>query len=182
MRKTRVCILLGCCLVALATLAQAQSRQQPGLWESTSTVSFNGSSMPQAPQLPPGVQMPPGMSMPAGPMGGPHTFQVCVTQAMIDKYGGPYSNPSRGDCQVTNITLKPNGMTANVACTGQMNTTGTVESTWIDSNTTQMKMHMTGTMQMGPNSRPVDMTMQAKYVYKGPDCGNVKPPPMPASK
>jgi hypothetical protein len=183
MRKTRVCIPLGCCLIALATLAQAQSKQQPGLWESTSTMSFNGSSMPQAPQLPPGVQLPPGMTMPAGgPMGGPHTVQVCVTQAMIDKYGGPYSNPPRGDCQVTNVSLKVNGMTANVVCTGQMNANGTVEATWTDSNTTETKVHMVGTMQMGPNSRPVDMTMVSKAVYKGPDCGNVKPMAMPASK
>lgn len=184
MRKTRVWITLVCCLVAMTALAGAQSKQQPGLWEVTSTVSFNGASMPQAPQMPPNVQLPPGMQMPqgGGPMGGPRTTQVCVTQAMIDKYGGPYSNPPRGDCQVTNVALTPNGMTANVACTGQMSTTGTVESTWTEANTTQTKMHMSGTMQMGPNSRPVDIAMQAKSVYKGPDCGSVKPLSMPEAK
>lgn len=179
MRQTRLCIALGCCLVALA--AQAQSKQKPGLWETTSTMTMAG--MPQMPQLPPGVQLPPGAQMPpGGGMGGPHTTQVCITQAMIDKYGGPYSNPQRGDCQTTNISIKPDGMTATVACTGQMNTTGTVESTWTDPNTTHTKMHMTGTMQMGPNSRPIDMTMQATSVYKGPDCGNVKPLPIPVNK
>ena len=30
--------------------------------------------------------MPDGMTMPGG---GPHTTQVCLTQAMIDKYGAP---------------------------------------------------------------------------------------------
>jgi hypothetical protein len=115
-------------------------------------------------------------------MGGPRTSQVCVTQAMIDKYGGPYSNPPRGDCQVTNISIKDTGMTANVACTGQMTSTGTVETTFVDANTAQTKMHMTGTMQMGPNSRPMDISMTAKSVYKGPDCGNVKPLPVPPAK
>ena len=61
-----------------------------------------------------------------------------------------------------------------------MNTTGTVETTWTDANTSQTKMHMTGTMQTGQGSRPIDMTTQSTSVYKGPDCGDVKPPPMPA--
>ncbi|HXR39322.1 MAG TPA: DUF3617 domain-containing protein [Terracidiphilus sp.] len=183
MRKTRVCIIVACCLIGLAALAQAQSKQKPGLWEVTSSVNFGGSSMPQMPQMPPNVQLPPGVQMPqGGPMGGPRTTQVCVTQAMIDKYGGPYSSPTRGDCQLTNISIKDNGMTANIACTGQMTATGTVESIWPEPDTTQTKMHMTGTMQMGPNSHPVDITMQAKSVYKGPDCGSVKPLPMPPAK
>jgi hypothetical protein len=37
-------------------------------------------------------------------------------------------------------------------------------------------------MQMGQNSRPIDVTMQSKSVYKGPDCGSVKPMEMPAAK
>ena len=115
-------------------------------------------------------------------MGGPHTTQVCVTQAMIDKYGGPYSNPPRGDCQVTNVSLKSNGMTANIACTGQMTAAGTVEATFTDANSTQTKVHLTGTMQMGPNPRPVDITMQSNSIYKGPDCGSVKPLALPAAK
>lgn len=193
MRTTRICIPLGCCLIALSTFTQAQSKQKPGLWETTSTVSFGGSSMPGGAQMPPNVQLPPGTQLPAGmqmpqggsmpsPMGIPHTTQVCVTQEMIDKYGGPYSNPPRGNCQVTDVSIKEGGMTANIACTGQMNTTGTVESTWTDGNSTQTRMHMNGTMQMGPNTRPIDVTMQARSTYKGPDCGSVKPLPIPVSK
>jgi len=192
MSKTRISIAVGVCLMSLTPLAQAQSKQKPGLWETTSSISFNGQGMPQAPaapnvQLPAGVQLPPGVTMPqgaggGGPMGGPRTTQVCVTQAMIDKYGGPYQNPPRGNCQVSDLSVKPDGMTANVTCTGQMNTTGTVVSTWTDGNSTQTTMHMTGTMQMGPNSRPVDITMHATSVYKGPDCGNVKPLDIPVNK
>jgi hypothetical protein len=181
MRKTRVSLSLACCLMALTAVAQAQSERKPGLWEVTTSMSMGGAGTPAAPQLPPGVQLPPGTQMPCGPMA-PRTTQVCVTQAMIDKYGGPYSNPQRGDCQASNISLKSDGMTATITCTGQVTATGTVETTFVDANTTQTKMHMTGTMQMGPNSRPIDMSMQSKAVYKGADCGSVKPLVMPAAK
>ena len=177
MRKTRILITMGCCLFAVSALSQAQSVQKAGLWESTSTMSFGGSQMPQMPQMPPGMQMPPG-----GGMGGPRTTQVCVTQAMIDKYGAPFSKPQRGDCTVSNISLKVDGMTANISCTGQVTATGTVEATFPAPGTAETKVHLTGTMQMGPNTRPVDITMQQKSVYKGPDCGSVQPMQLPADK
>jgi Protein of unknown function (DUF3617) len=175
MSKTRVWTLVGCCVIALAALAWSQSQRKAGLWEVTSQMNMAG-----MPQMPPGTQLPPGMSMPASPFA-PHTTQVCVTQAMIDKYGSPYSNPPNGSCKVTNITMRPDGMSATVACTGQMNAMGTVETTFVDANTTKTKMHITGTMQMGPNSRPIDMTVLSTSTYKGADCGSVKPLAMPAS-
>jgi hypothetical protein len=101
---------------------------------------------------------------------------------MIDKYGGPYSRPSKGNCTMTNVVMTPTGMTAKMVCTGQMNATGTVQATFVDANTTKTTMHLTGTMQAGQNSMPVDMTMQSTSVYKGPDCGSVKPMAMPASQ
>ena len=131
---------------------------------------MSGAGAPQMPQMPAGMQMPPGMEMPqmASPYA-PHTTEVCVTQAIIDKYGGPSPAPQRGQCQVTDISMKNNGMTAKITCTGQMNATGTVETTWTDANTSQSKVHITGTMQMGSNSQPMDMTMQSTSVYKGAD-------------
>jgi hypothetical protein len=175
MRKTRLWIAMGCCLFAATQFASAQSSRKPGLWEVTSTMNMAGMQMPQ---LPPGVQMPPGAG---GSPFGPHTTQICVTQAMIDKYGGPTATPPsrNSDCKMTDISIKPTGMTATMVCTGQMNGTGTVEATFTDANTAHTKVHLTGTMQMGPNSRPVDMTMDSTSVYKGPDCGSVKPIEMP---
>jgi hypothetical protein len=175
--------MLACCFLVLSTVAQGQAKQQPGLWEETVSMSMGGASAPQMPQLPPGVQLPPGMQMPqiASPYA-PHTMQVCVTQAMIDKYGGPYSSPPKGNCTMTNVVMTPTGMTAKMVCTGQMNATGTVQATFVDANTTKTTMHLTGTMQAGQNSMPVDMTMQSTSVYKGPDCGSVKPMAMPASQ
>ena len=176
MSKTRVWTLVGCCVVGLAALAWSQSQRKAGLWEVTSQMNMAG-----MPQMPPGTQLPPGMQMPASPFA-PHTTQVCVTQAMIDKYGSPYSNPPNGSCKVTNISMKSDGMSATVICTGQMNAMGTVETTFVDANTTKTNMHITGTMQTGPNSRPIDMTMQSTSTYKGADCGSVKPLAMPPSQ
>ena len=164
--------------LALAAAASGQIKQKPGLWEVTSTMTMAG--MPQMPAMP---QMPPGVHMPAmaSPFA-PHTTQICVTQAMIDRYGGPYRQPPQGDCKVTDIVTKPDGMTAKITCTGQLNATGTVESTWTEANTTHTLMHLKGTTNNGSGDRPIDMTMKADSTYKGPDCGNVKPIEMPADQ
>jgi hypothetical protein len=111
----------------------------------------------------------------------PRTTQVCVTQAMIDKFGGPSPAPQRGNCQVTNVSIKPDGMSATIQCTGQMTATGTVKATFVDANTTQSQVHVSGTMQIGQNSRPIDMSINSTSIYKGADCGDVKPYAMPPS-
>jgi len=158
MNKIRIWAILGLCVVALAAQAQGQSRK-PGLWEVTSSMSMSG--MPQMPQM------------------GSHTTQVCVTQAMIDKYGGPTSNPGRGNCQMTNVQLTATGMTANMSCSGQMNMTGTVQTTFVDANTT--KTTVTMAMTTG-NGQTMNMTTQATATYKGSDCGSVQPMAMPSGK
>ena len=81
---------------------------------------------------------------------------------------------------MTDISVKPDGMTANIQCSGQITATGTVKSTYVDANTAKTSVHLAGTMQMGPNSRPVDMTMESTSTYKGADCGDVKPVAVPA--
>src|SRR5580698_8731636 len=139
MRTNRVCLALSCCLF-LASVAGAQANRKPGLYDVTSTMTFQ-----QSP-LPPGMQAPPGSPF----SGAPRTTQVCVTQAMVDKYGGPSPAPqNRGaDCQVTDVVVKDNGMTANISCTGQMTGTGTVESTWTEGGaTTSSTVHIKGTVQ-----------------------------------
>jgi len=158
MNKTRIWLILGCCIVAFAAGVQGQSRK-PGLWEVTAQMSMSGGpqNMPQ---------------MPA------HTSQVCVTQAMIDKYGGPYSNPPNSQCQMTNVSLTATGMTANLSCTGRGSMTGTVQMSFVDANTTKTTVQMS--MAMGPNT--MNMTMVSTAVYKGSDCGSVQPMAVPASK
>jgi len=122
------------------------------------------------------------MSGGGNPMAAPHTTQVCVTQAMIDKFGGPNPAPPRPGCQVTDVTLKPDGMKAKISCSGQMDATGTVESSWKADGSSKSYAHITGNMQMGQNSRPIDVTVQSTSVYKGPDCGTVQPMVMPQGR
>jgi hypothetical protein len=157
MSKTRIWVVVSCCLFAMAVSAQGQ--RKAGLWEITSTTSMSG--MPNMPSMP------------------SRTQQVCVTQAMIDKYGGPYSNPQTGQCQVTNVSLTTSGMSANLTCTGRMSMTGTVQSTFVDANTTKTTVQMN--MTMG-NGQSMSMTMQATAIYKGPDCGSVQPLAVPPSQ
>jgi hypothetical protein len=163
MRKTQVWIVVGFCFFALALFAWAQANRKPGLWEMTSSMTWQKSPMPA------------GMSMPGG---GPHTMQVCLTQAMIDKYGAPTPQSRNGDCQVSNVVLKATGMTADWVCSGRMAGKGTVESSWTDPDHAAGKVHFAGAMQMGPNSVPVEYTMEYTSVFKGPDCGSVQPAPM----
>jgi hypothetical protein len=171
MRKTRVWITLSCCLLAVALLTWAQVNRKPGLWEMTSTRTF------QQTPLPPGMTLPPGAHSPFSTL--TTTTQVCLTQAMIDKYGIPTSFSS--GCKLTNVVLKATSVSGEVVCTGTMNMTGTWQSSWSDPEHAKGSTHFVGTAQMGKTTGPVEFTTQTISVYKGPDCGSVKPPPMPTN-
>lgn len=162
MRGSRVWGLAGFCLATMTLFALAPARKA-GLWDVTSQMTWV-----QAPM----AGMPP--SMPA------RTTQVCVTQEMIDKYGGNIPE-TRGACQVSNVAMKPGGMTADVVCTGQMNGKATVVSTWADEEHASSTMHFTGEMSMGPGgAKPVEWTTKSTSVFKSADCGSVKPVAVPA--
>jgi len=156
MNRTRVWLMLGLCVVALA--AQARGQRKAGLWEVTSSMSMSG--MPGMPQMP------------------ARTSQVCVTQAMIDKYGGPYQNPQNAQCKLTNVSLTASGMTADLTCTGRMTETGTIQTTFVDANTIKTVMQLN--MAQMPNGQSMTMTMNTTSTYKGPDCGSVQPLTMPS--
>jgi hypothetical protein len=175
MRKTQVRVIFAFCLLAVSVLALAQAVRKPGLWEMTTTVTWQKSPMP------PGMTMPQGMQNPFAPM--TRTTQVCLTQEMIDKYGAPMAfSQAQESCIVSNVVLKPTSMTAEMTCTGRMSAHATIESSWPGGNTAHGTVHFTGTMQMGANSIPVEYTVESISTYKGADCGSVKPLPMPATK
>jgi len=169
MRKSSTLILFSCCLFAVAAFALAQAARKPGLWEMTTTMTWQKSPMPA------GITMPAGMKSPFS--GTTINSQVCLTQEMIDKYGAPMSQNK--DCQVTNISMKASSMTADMVCSGRMNGKGTVEASWADSDHAKSKVHFEGVMQAGPNSMPVEWTSESTSLFKGSDCGSVKPLPMP---
>jgi hypothetical protein len=112
--------------------------------------------------------------------GSTNTMQVCVTQAMIDKYGTAMPK-SQNDCKIENVVLNANSMSADMVCSGRVSGKGSMESSWSDSDHTKGKMHFLGAMQGGPNSMPVEWTVEFTSVYQGPDCGSVKPLPMPSN-
>ncbi len=157
MCASRSWIVLACCTLALAVIAWAQGRRA-GLYEVTSEMTWQQSPFPA------------GM----GSAHGPRTSQVCVSQEQIDKYNG-VPPQMRGDCQVINMVKKADGYTADISCTGQMTAKGTVEASYTEDGHGKTKMHMAGTMSMGPNSAPVEYTMVSDSTYKGADCGSVKP-------
>jgi hypothetical protein len=155
-KKTVIWTALGCCLVALTANAQSPIKPKAGLYDVATQMNMG---MAGAPTMP------------------PRTSQVCVTQAMIDKYGGPYSNPQSG-CQTTNVSVTPTGMTADVSCTGRMTMNGKVQATFVDASTVKTTIQMSATL---PNGQSMNMTMNVTSTYKGADCGSVQPPPMPGT-
>jgi len=162
-------MMLGGCLLAMAVLVWAQNRK-PGLWELTTTQTWQQSPLPA------GMSAPGGGNSPFG--GGTHTMQVCLTQQQIDKYGAITPQQSHG-CQVTNVVKKASGMTADMVCTGAMSGKGTMESTLTDSEHAKGKVHFIGSIKAGQNTRPIEYTVNSSSVFKGADCGDVKPAPMP---
>jgi hypothetical protein len=147
---------MGCCLFALTLFAGAQAVRKSGLWEMTTNLASSNVFSAS-----------------------PSVTQVCLTQEMINKYGAPMPQSRNGECQISNVVLKTTSMTADWICSGRMAGKGTLESSWDDPNHAIGKVHFTGVMQMGANSRTVEYTINTSSVYKGPDCGSVAPLPIP---
>jgi hypothetical protein len=166
MRKTRVGLTLICFLFAMAAVAGAQSRK-PGLWEMTTTMTWQKSPFPEGMMGPDG-----GANSPLS--GVPRTVQVCLTQDQIDKYGGPVPQ-TRGGCQLINFVKTSDRVAGDMVCTGVMTGKGTFESSWDSEGRTKGKVHFVGAVQAGPNPKPVEWTSESTSAYKSPDCGSVKP-------
>lgn len=165
MRTFRFWVPMAGCILMSALLLIAQANRKPGLYQTTSTMTWVQSPFPA------------GMPVPGS---APTTMPVCITQQMIDRYDGPVPH-SRGDCEVKNMVRNATGMSADYVCSGHMNGTGKVETHWTLNGESHSKIHFTGTLAMGQQgSRPVEWTMESTSVYKGADCGSVKPAPMPA--
>lgn len=169
MRRVQLGIALCCCFATAAILAVAQGRK-PGLWEMTTVMTWQQSPMP------PNMPAPPNGNSPFS--GGTRVSQVCLTQAMIDRYGAPMPQ-SHGTCQVSNVVKTSDSMKADWDCTGMMSGKGNVEAHWSDDEHATGKVHFVGSMKMGLNAVPVEWTAESTSVYKGADCGSVQPMPMP---
>jgi hypothetical protein len=76
---------------------------------------------------------------------------------------------------MTGIQIRPTGMSATMACTGRVVGSGSVDASFIDSEHAKSKIHFAGTMTMGPNSRPIEWTMESTSTFKSADCGSEQP-------
>ncbi len=172
MRLVAKAVAMCAAVAALGSMAWGQAGMKPGLYEVTTSMTWQQSPFPQ------GMQLPPQAAAAFG--GGTHTSQMCMTQEMVDKIGAPIpqQNP-RQSCQISNVQKSATGMTADWICTGMMSGKGLIESHLSLDGTITSKMHFTGAMQMGQNPMPMEWTSTSSSVYKGPDCGSVKPPQMP---
>jgi len=151
------------CFLAMTVFAGAQTRKA-GLWELTTTMTWQQSPFPGG-----------------GPGGAgvPQTTEVCLTQAMIDKYGAIMPSTRNGACQIANVAMKPGGMTGEMVCTGAMSGKGTLESSSADGVHATGSVHFVGSVKAGANTMPVEWTSHSTATFKSADCGSVKPAPMP---
>lgn len=155
-----------------ASFANAQGHKA-GLYETTTTMEFI-----QAPFL----QMPGATSA----MNAPHTAQVCVSQAMLDRYNGVVQRPGgpggrQQDCKMTNLNKTATGMTGQLICTGHTDGKADIKMTWTDANSYTGTMHFVGQMQMGAQSKPFEYIVHITSNYKGSECGTYKPLDMPSN-
>jgi Protein of unknown function (DUF3617) len=167
MRALRFGIILNSLCLVATVFAGAQGRK-PGLWEMTSTMTWLKSP------IPPGTPAPAGSPFTSGP----RTTQICLTQAIIDKYGAPVPQ-MRGECQIDKVQKSDHGMTADMVCIGRMTGNGTIQSTWTDPEHAKGGTHFTGTMQGRNSALLIEWTTESTSVYKGADCGDVRPLPIP---
>ena len=159
-RKAFRIVLPTALLASAALLAWAQSRK-PGLWEVNSTMTWQQSPMPG------------GGPMPGAFGGGPHTTQVCITQAQIDKFGTAMPQ-TRAGCTISNVEKTDHSMSADMTCAAPMNGKGTIQSTWDDPDHSKSKVHFAGSLP-GASPRPIEWTIDSTATFKSADCGSVKP-------
>ncbi|HTB96722.1 MAG TPA: DUF3617 family protein [Terracidiphilus sp.] len=161
MHKRRYLFAVSAGVLVLGLFAWAQGRK-PGLWEVNTNMTWQQSPFP--------ADSPAAAAM----AGRARTTQVCVTQEQIDKFGAPPPQTQR-DCQVANVALRPDGMSADLVCSGHFAGKGTIEAKFLDSGHSESRIHFTGSLQMGPQSKPIEWTIESSSSFKGSDCGSVKP-------
>lgn len=147
-----------------AAVAFAQDAGQhsgkPGLWEITTTMTWQKSPVP------------PGS--PGGPPGaGTHVTSVCLTQAMVD--AGALFPQSRGSCKIENKVIKPGSVTADYVCTGKMKGKGMLEATFSDLEHSSGSLHFQGTFDVGSQARPIEWTTVSTSVLKSAQCPSDQP-------
>lgn len=152
MHAIKYSLLFGCFIVP--TLAATAQDRKPGLYE----VTLATTTVSPTPEVHP-----------------PRTWQACLTQEMIDKYGAIVPENLSNVCQLVNVVKKPGGMTADIVCSAAIKGKGALEVVWSDSEHSKGNLHFSGTIHPGDNDIKIEWNAVTSSVYKGPDCGTLKP-------
>jgi hypothetical protein len=172
MRKLRVFFILMLCLLAVVPFSGAQSRKA-GLWEVTTKTAILQPGNRVGTTINNGSDTQAQSTEPAG-------LPVCLTQAQIDKYG-VILPPSLRDCELSNVVQKPDGVSGDMICKGTYNGKGSIESTWTDDDHASGKIRFVAKSRDTSKPMSITWTQESTAVFKSPDCGNVKPRPMPTT-
>jgi hypothetical protein len=158
MHAIKYSLLFGC-LITATLVATAQDRK-PGLYE----VTLVTTTVSPTPEVHP-----------------PRTWQACLTQEKIDKYGAIVPDYLSNVCQLANVVKKPGGTTADIVCSGRFNGKGTLEINWSDSEHSKGNIHFSGTMHPGDSDIKIEWSATTTSVYKGYDCSVLKPSTPPST-
>ncbi|MBX3660329.1 MAG: DUF3617 domain-containing protein [Ramlibacter sp.] len=179
--------LAGALLAAACGLAAAQTLK-PGLWEISNKMGGNpemdqamaqmqkqmASMPPEQRKMMQDMMAQRGVSMGAG-AGGAMVVKTCMTKEMVERSQMPVHE--KGDCTNTVSNRSASGMDVKFVCT-QPPSSGEGHVTLRGDSAYDMKM----TMQTTHKGKSVTTTMDASGKWLGADCGNIRPPVMPAKK
>lgn len=158
MHAIKYSLLFGC-LIAATQAATAQDRK-PGLYE----VTLVTTTVSPTPEVHP-----------------PRTWQACLTQEKIDKYGAMVPEYLSRVCQLVNVVKKSGGTTADIVCSGKFTGKGVLEINWSDSEHYKSNLRFSGTMRPRDSDIKIEWDATSSSVYKGPDCSVLKPPTPPST-
>lgn len=165
MRAVRLAA-IGVAVGALACPAALAGHGKVGTWEVTT--KMGGAGMPQMPNmanLPPEVQArmkARGVQMNAG---GGMTSKFCMTAEQVNNDKPPMTH--RDNCKAENVKMSGNTFSADVICTGPMQSKGHMEFTYSSPEHYSGFMNTTMTME-GGQQMTHKMTMDARWL--SPDC------------
>lgn len=165
MRSARLWMIAACVISAGSLYAVSAASRKPGLWELTTVTTWQKESSIDGPE--------------SGKLrGGTHKKLMCLTEEMIDQYGALLPQ-AHGQCKIENRVVTPGKVTGDYVCTGMMSGQGVVDSVWTDDEHAHGTLHFIGTMLAGRGPEPIEWTTTSSWVFKGSDCGNIKPAPLP---
>lgn len=169
MRKHEIWISVAYCVFVGTSVCGAQETKKAGLWEISTTTRI------QQQGETPGNLNARGSGADSAPASG---MAVCLTRELLDTYG-VILPPSLKDCDLSNVAQAADSFKADLTCKGGYNGFGSIESTWTDEEHVTGKLRFVSKTKEATNGRALTWTQESTAVFKGEDCGAVKPRKIP---